>query len=164
MQVTIQKLKTIVLPVCALLLAACEQLGLDDGTKLAAAKEAEGRAVGSACRHSGRALEECYEKHPKISKAAIFTGWREMDGYMRENNIQIVLPEIIEAPGKKKSESGEEKPKAAEAPPAGEKQKAVDAGAEPAPGKEKTVEAPKEGPLKQGTAMPPGSRILKHVA
>lgn len=162
---TTQKLKFIVLPVCALLLAACDQLGLDDGAKLAAAREAEGRAVGSACRHSGRALEECYEKHPKISKAAIFNGWRDMDGYMRENNIQIVLPEMPEAPLKKPGGNSDEKPKAAEAPPAGEKPKAADAGAKPTPGKEKTtVEAPKEGPVKQGTAIPPGSRIVKHVA
>lgn len=79
-----------------LLLAGCEQLGIEDPAKLEAAREAEGRAVGSACRHSGRALEECYSLNKKASKAAIFSGWRDMDAYMRENNIDIILP-----PGKK---------------------------------------------------------------
>lgn len=76
----------------ALLLAGCEQLGIEDPAKLAAAKEAEGRAIGSACRHSGRALEECYSLNKKASKAAIFSGWRDMDAYMRENNIDIIPP------------------------------------------------------------------------
>lgn len=164
MQVTTQKIKLIAVPACALLLAACDQLGLDDAARIAAAKEAEGRAVGSACRHSGRALEECYENHPKVSKAAIFAGWRDMDGYMRENNIQIVLPEAPEAPGKKKGENAEAKPKAADASAAEDKQKAADAGEKAAPAKAKTVEAPKEGPAKQGTAVPSGGRVVKHVA
>ena len=40
-------------------LAACEQLGFDDQAKALVAKEAEGRAIGGGCRHSGRALEDC---------------------------------------------------------------------------------------------------------
>ena len=64
-------------------LAACEQLGLDDQAKIAAAREADGRAIGNACRQTGRVLEECYALNPKYQKAAIFAGWREMDGYMR---------------------------------------------------------------------------------
>ncbi len=76
--------------VCSLLLAACEQLGIEDPAKIAAAREAEGRAVGGACRHSGRALEDCYKLNAKASKAAIYAGWRDMDAYMRENNIAIV--------------------------------------------------------------------------
>ncbi|MDX9994893.1 MAG: hypothetical protein RBS28_06175 [Rhodocyclaceae bacterium] len=75
-----------------LLLTGCEQLGIEDPAKLEAAREAEGRAIGSACRHSGRALEECYSLNKKASKAAIFSGWRDMDAYMRENNIDIIPP------------------------------------------------------------------------
>lgn len=67
-------------------------LGIEDPNKAIAAREAEGRAIGGACRHSGRALEDCYNLNKKASKAAIFTGWRDMDAYMRENNIEIVLP------------------------------------------------------------------------
>lgn len=100
--------------VAAFLAAGCEQLGLEDPAKLAAAKEAEGKAIGSACRHSGRALEDCYDSNAKVSKAAIFAGWREMDGYMRENQIPTMSPgkaadaepaapaeEKVEAPGAK---------------------------------------------------------------
>lgn len=75
-----------------LLLASCEQLGIEDPAKLEAARDAEGRAIGGACRHSGRALEECYKLNSRASKAAIFAGWRDMDAYMRDNNIEVVTP------------------------------------------------------------------------
>jgi hypothetical protein len=84
--------KALSLIFCGIVLAGCEQLGLDEPAKAAAAKEAEGRAIGSACRHSGRSLEDCYALNKKAAKAAIFTGWRDMDAYMRENNIQIIPP------------------------------------------------------------------------
>jgi len=99
-RVTPDKHNLIVLALCALPLAACDQLGLNDGARIAAAREAEGKAIGGACRHSGRALEECYGLNAKTSKAAIFAGWRDMDGYMRENNIQIVSPDGADEPAK----------------------------------------------------------------
>lgn len=80
----------LLVPVCCLLLAGCEQLGIEDPAKIEAARDAEGRAVGGACRHSGRALEDCYKLNGKASKAAIYAGWRDMDAYMRENNIAVV--------------------------------------------------------------------------
>lgn len=88
-----------------LLLAGCEQLGIEDPAKREAAREAEGRAVGSACRHSGRALEECYNLNKKAPKAAIFSGWRDMDAYMRENNIEIIPP-AGKKPAEAPTESG----------------------------------------------------------
>ncbi len=78
------------LPILPVALAGCEQLGIDDPVKVAEKREAEGRAVGSGCRHVGMALQECYDRNRKESKAAIFAGWREMDGYMRENKIDTV--------------------------------------------------------------------------
>ncbi|MFA7267943.1 MAG: hypothetical protein WC073_01235 [Sterolibacterium sp.] len=96
-----------------LALAACEQLGLDDQAKIAAAREADGRAIGNACRQTGRVLEECYALNPKYQKAAIFAGWREMDAYMRENNIQNA-----ERPGTE-TKASEAKP--AETKPSAEK-------------------------------------------
>lgn len=79
-----------------LFLTGCEQLGFTDPAKLAAAREAEGKAIGGACRHSGRALEDCYALNPKAMKSAIFAGWRDMDGYMRENKIEVVQPVQVE--------------------------------------------------------------------
>jgi len=68
-------------------LGGCDALGLETPGKLAAKKEADGRAIGSACRHALRSIEDCHGSNPKVSKSAIFEGWREMDVYMRENNI-----------------------------------------------------------------------------
>lgn len=77
-----------------LLLVACEQLGIPDPAKDAAAKEADGRAIGAACRHAGRALEDCYTLNPGGHKAAIFAGWRDMNDYMAENKIEVVKPDL----------------------------------------------------------------------
>ena len=81
-----------------LALTACEQttelLGLPDPKKDALVAEAEGKAVGGACRHAGRALEDCYALNPKAPKAAIFSGWREMNDYMTEHSIPTVPPTI----------------------------------------------------------------------
>jgi hypothetical protein len=57
-------------------------------------READGKAVGSACRHAGRALEDCYALNRKADRAAVFAGWREMNDYMRENKIEVVAPQL----------------------------------------------------------------------
>ncbi len=104
-------------------LGGCEQLGLEDPAKIAAIKEAEGRAIGGACRHSGRPLEDCYVMNPKAQKAAIYAGWRDMDTYMRDNNIQAVVPDLVDPP------AGARAPEPAPPAPAGNQQAA------PAPGR-----------------------------
>ncbi len=68
-------------------------LGIEAATAVAARKEAEGKAVGGACRHAGRAIEDCYGQNKKADKAAVFAGWREMNDYMRENKIESVAPQ-----------------------------------------------------------------------
>jgi hypothetical protein len=98
---------TMLLPGLALLLAGCEQLGIEDPAKVAAAKEAEGKAVGSACRHAMRAIEDCYVLNPKAQKAAVFAGWREMDEYMRENKLEGVTPQVPR-PGASKPATSDE--------------------------------------------------------
>lgn len=85
-------------------LAGCDQLGIEDPAKLAAAKEAEGKAVGSACRHALRAIEDCYTLNPKALKAAVFAGWKEMDEYMRENKLDGVVP-VVPRPGTAKPDA-----------------------------------------------------------
>ncbi len=93
------------------LLAGCEMLGIPDPAKEAAAKEAEGKAIGSACRHALRAIEDCYTLNPKAQKAAIYTGWREMDEYMRENKLEGVAPVVPRPEAKKpKKDEDEEAP------------------------------------------------------
>ncbi|WP_370454953.1 hypothetical protein [Paucibacter sp. KBW04] len=84
------------LSLCAALagLGGCDQLGIEDPAKIQAAKEAEGKAIGSACRHAMRAIEDCYTLNPKAHKASVFAGWREMDEYMRENKLEGVAPVV----------------------------------------------------------------------
>jgi hypothetical protein len=75
-------------------LAACDKLPIPDPNRAAEQKELDSKAIGGACRHAGRALEDCYNLNPKASKAAIFAGWREMNDYMTQNKIEIVAPTI----------------------------------------------------------------------
>jgi hypothetical protein len=77
------------------LLAGCDMLGIESPEKVAAAREAEGKAVGGACRHAGRAIEDCYTLNKRVDKAAIFAGWRDMNDYMRENKIEAVAPVLM---------------------------------------------------------------------
>lgn len=76
------------------LLAGCDQLGIESATALAARKEADGKAIGGACRHAGRAIEDCYTLNRRADRAAVYAGWREMNEYMRENKLESVAPQI----------------------------------------------------------------------
>ncbi|MDR2164458.1 MAG: hypothetical protein LBO79_02275 [Zoogloeaceae bacterium] len=93
--------------VCAAL-SGCEQignrLGLEDSAKKAARLGAEGKAVGGACRQSGRAIEDCYAIYAWLPMESIYAGWREMDEYMRENNLRTTTPMLppVQDPGKRK--------------------------------------------------------------
>ena len=85
---------------CALLLSGCDQLGIESTAAVTARKEADGKATGGACRHAGRAIEDCYTLNKKADKASMYAGWREMSEYMRENKLEPVLPVIPIAPPK----------------------------------------------------------------
>ncbi len=101
----------------ALLLAACDMLGLGPDPRIAQ-KEAEAKAIGGGCRHGLRSIEDCYTLNKGINKAAIFDGWREMDAYMRENKIEgakstlALPPPVISAPAPAEEVITESKPKA----------------------------------------------------
>ncbi len=73
-------------------LSGCEPLGIPDPAKEAERAQAEGEAIGSACRHAGRALEDCYARNPEAEKSAVFAGWLSMNDYMTENNLEIIKP------------------------------------------------------------------------
>lgn len=89
--------RLLALPLVAMLLSGCDLLGIEPASAVAARKEAEGKAIGGACRHAGRALEDCYALNKKADKAAVFAGWREMNDYMRENKIETVAPQAAAA-------------------------------------------------------------------
>ena len=78
----------LLLPLGAALLSGClEQvpgLGPDPRTVI---RENEAKAIGSACRHAMRGIEDCYTLNPKAPKAMVFQGWKDMDAYMREHKL-----------------------------------------------------------------------------
>ncbi len=69
-------------------------LGIESVEKVAAARDADGKAIGGACRHAGRAIEDCFTIYRKADRAAVFAGWRDMNDYMRENKIEPVAPQL----------------------------------------------------------------------
>jgi len=79
-------------------------------------READAKAIGGACRFGLRSIEDCYALNPKASKSAVFTGWKEMDQYMRDNKVEGIPAKIdttapAPAPAAEKSEEViEEKP------------------------------------------------------
>ena len=85
--------------VAAGLLGGCDMLGNESAEKIAAAREADGRAIGGACRHAGRAIEDCYAIYKKADRASVFAGWRDMNDYMRENKIEPVVPQLAAQAG-----------------------------------------------------------------
>jgi hypothetical protein len=80
------------------ILSGCDQLGLETPAKSAERATAESRAIGSACRHAMRAIEDCYVLNPKAEKSSVFGGWKEMDEYMRENKLEGVAPVVPRPP------------------------------------------------------------------
>jgi hypothetical protein len=100
-------------------LAGCDLLGIEGATVVAERKSAEGKAVGAACRHAGRAIEDCYALNKKAEKAAIYAGWREMDDYMRENKLEPVAPQLVTESKAKPAEPDEVADSETEAKPKG---------------------------------------------
>ena len=71
-----------------------QKLGIEAPAVKAARQEAEGKAVGGACRQSGQAIEDCYSIYSWLPKAAIYENWRDMDVYMHENKLPTVEPQL----------------------------------------------------------------------
>src|SRR5262245_59482120 len=65
-------------------LTGCERLN-----EIANQAKLNGRAIGAACRHSGRALEDCFQRNPRVPKADIYAGWREMNEYMTAKKLDV---------------------------------------------------------------------------
>ena len=90
------------------LLAACDQLkeraGLPDPVK----QEAEGKAVGAACRQSGQGLEDCYRHNEEALKSAVYEGWKEMSEYMLKNNIPEQPPSAEEKKPDRKADAAKD--------------------------------------------------------
>jgi hypothetical protein len=72
-----------------------ELLEIPNPAREHAIKEAEGRAIGGACRHAGRSLEDCYTLNPTAEKASVFAGWRDMNDYMMEHKLDTVPSRLV---------------------------------------------------------------------
>ena len=81
----------------ALLLAGCEIPGMGPDPKVLQ-REANAKAVGGACRFGLRSIEDCYILNEAAAKADVFTGWKEMDQYMRENKLEGVRATVVKPP------------------------------------------------------------------
>jgi hypothetical protein len=100
-------------------LAGCDMLGIESASAVAAKREADGKAIGGACRHAARSIEQCFEQNKRADRAAVFAGWREMNDYMRENNLAAIptppepapVADATETPAQKSGEPAAEKPK-----------------------------------------------------
>lgn len=90
----LRRLTVLSMTALCLIAAGCDQLGIESASAIAARKEADGKAIGGACRHAGRAIEDCYTLNRRADRAAVYAGWREMNEYMRENKLEPVPPQI----------------------------------------------------------------------
>jgi hypothetical protein len=99
-------------PLLMVSLSACDVLGIEPTSATAGRKDGEARAIGSACRHAGRAIEDCYTLHPRADKSAVFGGWRDMNDYMREHSIQEVAPQIPRPVRERRAEADTDEPAA----------------------------------------------------
>jgi cell division septation protein DedD len=112
----------------AALLPGCDQVSERAGFPAPERVEAEGKAIGGACRHAGRGLEDCYRLNETAAKSAVYAGWKEMNEYMVKNNMQSVTPTIppeLLAPPEpvKKKKAAAEDENAADADPEASKTK-----------------------------------------
>lgn len=86
----------LLIPAIALLLAACDIPGMGPDPRIAQ-READAKAIGGACRFGLRSIEDCYSLNERASKADIFTGWKDMDQYMRDNKIEGIRATVDKA-------------------------------------------------------------------
>jgi hypothetical protein len=84
--------------VISLLLVGCDIAAMMADPKVAQ-READAKAIGSACRYGMRSIEDCYMLNEKASKSAIFAGWKEMDQYMRDNKVDGVPAKVSKSGG-----------------------------------------------------------------
>ena len=84
----------LLIPALALLLAGCDIPGMGPDPRIAQ-READAKAIGGACRFGLRSIEDCYILNEKASKADMFTGWKDMDQYMRENKLEGIRATVV---------------------------------------------------------------------
>jgi hypothetical protein len=150
----------VLLGLLSLPLAGCDLLGIEGASAVAARREAEGKAIGGACRHAARSIEQCYASNKRADKAAVFAGWREMNDYMRENQIEA-MPAPAQPPAAERGESEErdERGESREGNEGGQGSKRGDSGNTEGKGG-----APGKGAAKADAGMPAAPPAAKTAA
>lgn len=132
------------------------------------AKESN-KAIGAACRQTGRSLEECYLRNPEADKAQVYAGWREMHEYMVKQKLDTMPPphDVAGAGTDSSAPAAEHKPEAktSQAEPAEQEQKMLtneeaDKAAQNDPQVEAVMRALRQRP--EG-AKPPGEADQKRL-
>lgn len=125
-----------------------QKMGIEDPAAKAAKADADGKAVGGACRQSGRAIEDCYSIYHWLPKAPIYEGWRDMDAYMRDNKLDTIEPQLppVAPPGPNKRKTSASAAAAASASSSGAP--AAGAAANPTPSAAATDAAAAKGGAK----------------
>jgi hypothetical protein len=88
------KIISLVLVAVLPLLSACDRLADMLEMPNPVRENADAEAIGSACRQTGRSIEDCYALNPNAQKAAIFEGWKSMNEYMIKYSLKEV-PSLI---------------------------------------------------------------------
>lgn len=101
-------MKAVIVFAMLFLVTGCDQVLERAGVKSAEKLEAEGEAIGSACRHAGWGPEDCYRLNPNASKPAMFAGWKEMNEYMIKNSMETQMPVVPPQEKKKKKKKDED--------------------------------------------------------
>jgi hypothetical protein len=111
-----RKLKILMVAGAATMLSSCDLSQIPGLTGKLSMEDS--KAVGAACRHSGRALEDCFTLNPNTHQSGVFEGWRDMNDYMLANEIEVVKPEIRNSAFKQEKTSlGSPDPQATPADP-----------------------------------------------
>jgi hypothetical protein len=131
--------------VVLLALGGCDQLKERAGIPDPAKVEAEGKAIGSACRHAGWGLEDCFRLNQEASKPAMFAGWKEMNEYMLKNDMQAMEP-TVSPEGTAPHASPKKKKKVIELEPIDQVDKAGEHGKEAGAEADKAAHAEKTAP------------------
>jgi hypothetical protein len=87
-------------------------------------------------------VEDCFKTNPKAGKAAVFAGWKEMDQYMRDNQI-VGMPStaVADPPDDAEATDSKEAPVGERADETPKKSSAVKPGADKTTSDVKTVKS-----------------------
>jgi len=114
-----RKLKIVLLLSAMGMLSSCDLTQIPGLDKKLSVEDS--KAIGAACRHSGRALEDCFALNPSALQAGVFEGWRDMNDYMTANKIETVEPKVdlakLKADTADHSADAEKKPELADKAP-----------------------------------------------